>query len=94
MKFSHNVEPTLVIEGVAVTALPIELQNEIKTYDRLRQDVLDLAYKLEAFELASRAKGAFIQQTIRDLKQKQAQAEAAQVKEQQDAAAISQSNQQ
>lgn len=76
MKFSHNIEPTLVIEGVAVTALPVELQNEIKTYDRMRQDVLDLAYQLEAYELASRAKSAFIQQAIREIKQKQSQAQA------------------
>lgn len=73
MKFNHTIDPTLVIDGVAVSALPVELQNEIKTYDRLRQDVLDLAYKLEAYELASRAKGAFIQQSITDLKQRQSQ---------------------
>lgn len=72
MKFNHTIEPTLVIDGVAVSTLPVELQNEIKTYDRLRQDVLDLAYKLEAYELASRAKGAFIQQNISELKQRQA----------------------
>lgn len=67
MKFL-TAEPTVVINGLLVSTLPIELQNEIKTYDRMRQDAIDLAYQLETYELASRAKAAFIQQAIQQIK--------------------------
>lgn len=60
MKTKMQVAKTVTLKHanteIEVYRLPEEIRNEIDTLDRMRQDYMDLAYKLEVMELAIKAK--------------------------------------
>ena len=70
MKTPLNLTETKVLtingENVKVSALPDEIINEVQTLDRMRQEYVDAAYKLEVLSLAIAAK---TQQISAELKQ-------------------------
>lgn len=52
MKTTMIATPTTSINGVPVDDLPTPIRNEIATFDRMRQEYLDAAYRLEVIHLA------------------------------------------
>lgn len=60
MKTKMQVAKTVTLkhnnQELEVYRLPEEIRNEIDTLDRMRQDYMDLAYRLEVLELAIKAK--------------------------------------
>lgn len=66
MKTSMTATPTTTINGIAVADLPTSIRNEIATFDRIRQDYIDAAYKLEVFHYALEAMRANIAKLVSD----------------------------
>jgi hypothetical protein len=52
MKTTMHATPTTAINGIPVDDLPTPIRNEIATFDRVRQEYIDAAYKLEVLHHA------------------------------------------
>jgi hypothetical protein len=63
-----DTSPTVVMsvggQDVAVARLPQDIQFDIKTWDRMRQDLSDLLYEKEKLECALQTKERQIQQQV------------------------------
>lgn len=68
MKHKIQTEKTLTVtvgsDNIALSELPVELQNEFETFDKIKQDRMNALYKLEVLELAFLSKQ---QQLIKQL---------------------------
>lgn len=68
MKHKIQTEKTLTVtvgsDNIALSELPVELQNEFETFDKIKQDRMNALYNLEILELAFLSKQ---QQLIKQL---------------------------
>lgn len=70
MKLPHKIEPQAQVSvdgnNIAVSSLPLEIQNEIRTWERFYQEYVDAVYNLEKADIILKAKREQVEGLLRD----------------------------